>query len=789
MRMREGVDRVVEMTTPVTPRARLCTIAASNYLSSVELLVESFSRHHPDVAVTVLIVDGAPGESYADLAFEVVHPGVLALDPAELARMATYYDVTELSTALKPYLLEHLLDRGDKVVMYLDPDIEVFAPLDDLFARAAHGVVLTPHVTRPVPRDGLGVAEEAILLSGQFNLGFVAVGTESRPFLEYWKERTLRHAVCEVASGYFTDQRWIDAVPVLFPHVVIDDLGCNVAYWNLHERPLARTSQGWTAGGVPLRFFHFSGHRAHAPFVLSHHLGGAARVRVDREPPLQQMLHERATRLLARDGERSPSPYRFDRSPGGLRLEPLLRRLYWRAVLDADAASATWPPSAFDPDDGRAFVEWLREPERPQGRVPRHLAATWAVRGDLQHAFPDIDGDGGDALSDWASIDEKQLSVTPAALLDVGRVMGLPGVNLVGYLHGQFGVGAASRLVGSIVRASGLPLATSVLHADGHRHGASFAGGVQGSPFSLSLLAMNADALIEFAKTPDYAALADTRRVGIWYWEVGAFPEELHGAFDLVDEIWCASDYVRDALQPCTDVPVHVHPVPFSTHVPTALRRCDVGLPDDRFVVGFVFDYASVVRRKNPAGVIDAYCRAFAPGDGAELVIKTLNSAVAPSESAELRHRAADRSDIRFLERHFDGHEMAAFYEHLDVYVSLHRSEGLGLTMSSAMAAGVPVVATGWSGNRSFMTADNACLVPYELVPVGPGSPPYPAEACWAEPDIDAAASHLRRLHDDPVAARALGERGRRAITRHGDRRRAVDWFVARFESLTGVAA
>jgi glycosyltransferase involved in cell wall biosynthesis len=787
--MHLGADPIGETASPSGPRWRLCTIAASNYLPSVELLVESFARHHPDVAITVLMVDGDPAASYADLPCEVLLPGALPLAPAVVAGMATYYDVTELSTALKPFLLEHLLDRGDDVVMYLDPDIEVFAPLDDLFARAADGIVLTPHVTRPMPRDGLGVAEEALLLSGQFNLGFVAVDTSSRPFLDYWKERTLRHAVREVASGYFTDQRWIDAVPALFPHVVIDDLGCNVAYWNLHERPLAETADGWTAGGVPLRFFHFSGHRAHEPFVLSQHIGGQGRVRVDREPPLQRMLHERAVRLLAREGEGSSTPYGFDRSNAGLRLSPLLRRLHWRAVLAADASGRTLPPSAFDPDGGTAFVEWLREPETPHGRVPRHLAATWASRWDLQSAFPEIDGDDGDALREWASRDDDQLSATPAALLDAEHVQGLPGVNLLGYLHGQFGVGAASRLVGTIVRASGLPLATSVLHADGHRHDATFAGGVSGSPFSLSLLAMNADALIEFAKTPGYAALADTRRVGIWYWEVEAFPEELHGAFDLVDEIWCATDYVRDALQPCTDVPVRVHPVPFTTHVPTALERRDVGLPDDRFVVGFVFDYASVVARKNPAGVVEAYCRAFAPDDGAELVIKTLNSAVAPSESAALRHQAAGRPDIRFVERHFDDHQMAAFYEHLDAYVSLHRSEGLGLTMSSAMAAGVPVVATGWSGNRSFMTWHDSLLVPFELVPVGPGSPPYPPSARWAEPDLEAAAAHLRSLYEDPAAARALGERGRRAIARHGDRRRAVDWFVERFESLTGVGA
>ncbi len=204
----------------------MCTIAARNYLPSVELLIDSFAVHHPGVPVSVLLVDGTPDDVSAGLPFEAILPAHLAVTADDFGRMATYYDVTELSTALKPFLLEFLLDRGDEVVMYLDPDIEVYAPLHDLFAAALEsGIALTPHVTEPVPRDGMSFAEEALLLSGQFNLGFVALSNEARPFLEYWKERTRRHAIRDVGAGYFTDQRWVDAVPTLFDHTVVRDAG------------------------------------------------------------------------------------------------------------------------------------------------------------------------------------------------------------------------------------------------------------------------------------------------------------------------------------------------------------------------------------------------------------------------------------------------------------------------------------------------------------------------------------------------------------------------------------
>ncbi len=630
--------------SPADGRRRMCTIAARNYLPSVELLVASFDRHHPEVPVSVLVVDGTPDDTSTGLPFEVLLPSHLGLSPDEFGRMATYYDVTELSTALKPFLLELLLDRGDDPVMYLDPDIEVFAPLDDVFTLARDAsIALTPHVTEPVPRDGMSFTEEALLLCGQFNLGFVAVSADARPFLEYWKERTRRYAVREIGEGYFTDQRWVDAVPSLFEHVVIRDRGCNVAYWNLHERPIAATEEGWTAGGVPLRFFHFSGHHPATPYALSSHLDGIPRVQVHEHADLRGLLASRAERLLAQQAGSGRLPYRFDRTATGLQLDHTIRRLYWREVAVAEARGEQAPPHAFGPDGGRGFLEWLREPAGTHNAVSRHLLSVWQSRPDLQYAFPDLGGRDAQRLVEWATADAHHVAQTPPALrVGVGR-QPLPGVNLVGYLEGEFGVGAAARMVGSIMRASGLPMATSVLRPDVHRNAASFASGLHGAPFSLTVLAVNADALLGYAASTDFRAYHDTKRVGIWYWEVGMLPEHLRPAFALVDEVWCASEYVRAALTPFSDVPVLVHPLALPPHVPTALAPDDIGLPEDQFLIGFAFDYASVVRRKNPAAVIRAYRDAFDPGDGATLVLKSVNSRSASragGRAAAARRRA-----------------------------------------------------------------------------------------------------------------------------------------------------
>ena len=99
----------------------------------------------------------------------------------ELQHMATMYDVMELATALKPFLLRHLLDEGAPSATYLDPDIEVLAPLDDIAEAAERdGIVLTPHRLTPAPDDGLQPDEQVYAQCGTYNLGFVAVGPGAR---------------------------------------------------------------------------------------------------------------------------------------------------------------------------------------------------------------------------------------------------------------------------------------------------------------------------------------------------------------------------------------------------------------------------------------------------------------------------------------------------------------------------------------------------------------------------------------------------------------------------------
>jgi glycosyltransferase involved in cell wall biosynthesis len=164
--------------------------------------------------------------------------------------------------------------------------------------------------------------------------------------------------------------------------------------------------------------------------------------------------------------------------------------------------------------------------------------------------------------------------------------------------------------------------------------------------------------------------------------------------------------------------------------------------------------------------VVKAYRQAVGPDDGAHLVVKSINGAHRTDVMAELSQLARGRPDIELRDGYLSRAEMQALIQLSDAYISLHRAEGFGLGPATAMAAGKPVIATGYSGNLAFMGGENSLLVPYELTTVGPGNSVYPEDGRWAEPDLDVASRHIRWVLNEPADAAALGARAASSIAR-----------------------
>lgn len=742
------------------------------------MLADSFLEHHPDGAFTVLVIDDRPEPGTRDPRITWMRLADVGLDGDEIRRLAGIYNVTELSTAVKPLLLRRLLDDGAGEVIYLDPDIRVYGGLSDIVDLARrHDVVLTPHTMRPFPADGREVDARFVLSAGVYNLGFIAVGGAARPFLEWWWMSTRREALMDVARMMFTDQRVVDFVPALFTHHILKDPGCNVAYWNLHARSLARDGNGYAVDGVPLRFFHFSGFDIRRPWLLSKNQGARPRILLSESPTLRALCREYAD-LIAAAGADTDSDRRYGWSTltSGTVVTTRMRRLYWKALRDAEQTGAPEPPSPFDPGGGDAFVAWLNSPQEhgPQ-TLSRYLYSVYLDRVDLQVYFRDLDGADGPRFLDWLW----QVGIAPESIpMELrprassppasGPAPALtPGINVAGYFRAELGIGEAARLLTTAIETAGIPYSTTTYDATLNRQQHAFVERrAPGVAYDINVVCVNADSTPQFARDIGPAFFAGRHTVGYWFWEVEAFPEELHRAFDLVDEIWTATQFVADAVRAVSRKPVFVMPLPIPQYAPSATHRSPGA--GNRFTFLLMFDFLSVPARKNPLGLVEAFTRAFAADEGPVLVLKSINGHLRLNDLEQVRAAAEGRPDIRVVDGYVSHAERTAMLDSCGCYVSLHRSEGLGLTMAEAMALGKPVIATGYSGNLHFMRPENSYLVDWAKAPIPAGCAPYPTSATWADPDVGHAARLMREVYERPAEAALRGRRGQDNLaTRH----------------------
>lgn len=321
-------------------QVKLCfaTIVSPNYLSYARVLADSVALQAPDAEFRVLIV-GRPDPHVATAVektgLTVIYAHDLGL--ADFDHLSYKYDIVELNTALKPSFLKSIFALGFDKVVYLDPDIRLYAPPAPVLEAldGAAEILLIPHALAPV-MDGFRPSDIDFMRTGSFNLGFIGLrkGVQAFAMLDWWEKRCLSHGFNDPSFGTFVDQKWLDLAPSYFEAVqVLKHPGCNVAYWNLHERCVAKAEGRYLVNGLPLIFFHFSGVNASAPEILSRHqnrhvlLSGTA---------LAELVRDYCTQLLvANHQEWSKLPYAFGALDNGARITPTMRRAACVAGMNA----------------------------------------------------------------------------------------------------------------------------------------------------------------------------------------------------------------------------------------------------------------------------------------------------------------------------------------------------------------------------------------------------------------------------------------------------------------------
>lgn len=336
------------------------------------------------------------------------------------------------------------------------------------------------------------------------------------------------------------------------------------------------------------------------------------------------------------------------------------------------------------------------------------------------------------------------------------------GVEVVG-LHGSvIGVGEAARMFAAGLRRSRPDVhavdVSAVLGA-----GADLPVPASAGDAGVVVSHLNPPELMELLARRGGRWLSGRRHIGFWAWELPAAPDGWRSAFRYVDEVWCQSAFtaaaVRRIAPPGLAVRVLHHPV--FVLPPSTPRRREFGWGDGECVFLAVFDVRSSLARKNPAGAVEAYRRAFPePGASNRLVLKVSGLGARPDLRPVVDALAAGRPDIQVIAENLSAEAMGGLIAGADVLVSLHRAEGFGLVPAQAMWAGRPAILTDWSATAEFADAGSACLVPAAFVDVDDPQGVYVGQR-WADPDLAAAADCMRRLGCDPELRADLGRRAR----------------------------
>ncbi len=287
---------------------------------------------------------------------------------------------------------------------------------------------------------------------------------------------------------------------------------------------------------------------------------------------------------------------------------------------------------------------------------------------------------------------------------------------------------------------------------------------------------------IAFAKLQFPRAFSSSRhRSAIFMWDVDVIPNRLRAGFRFLDELWTASSMGAEYLRTATAVPVAHFPAPIlrpSTKPKGSFRRfLDAG---DKFLVAYQFDIGSSARRKNPAAAIAMYKAAFPKTSGeTHLILKCTRADINSPEWKELQDAKDSREDITLVNEFWDHDLVDSMYRDLDCYLSPHRSEGYGLTIAEALAHGIYVIATAHGGPMDFMNPELSGLIPCQLVSVGQ-DPIYPADARWADPNIDDGADLLRQAFLDRDTTQRKALQARQEVLEKFTIERAAEWIKQR---------
>lgn len=338
------------------------------------------------------------------------------------------------------------------------------------------------------------------------------------------------------------------------------------------------------------------------------------------------------------------------------------------------------------------------------------------------------------------------------------------GVNISGYINKQFGLGEGVRSNIRAIKTTDVPYVINDFNITISKHVMDETQNAlavsEENPYNINLVQINIDRLHSVIQETDKSYFQNKYNIAFWAWELENFPEESKVFFSLFNEIWVPSNFCTEAISKVSPVPVvkMMHSIEIET---PSFTRKDFNLPEDKFIFMTMFDYYSSIVRKNPIATIEAYEKSFGKNNpDVLLLIKTSISKEFSDEKKMLVDRIANNKSIIIIEEILERDQLYSLMNCCNCFVSLHRSEGFGLTMAEAMYLGKPVIATAYSANTEFMNLNNSFPVKYDLIKTGDLYYFSTEKDIWADADVDHASEQMSLVYNDKNIAAEIAQRG-----------------------------
>lgn len=327
------------------------------------------------------------------------------------------------------------------------------------------------------------------------------------------------------------------------------------------------------------------------------------------------------------------------------------------------------------------------------------------------------------------------------------------GINIVGYTEGMFGLGEAVRLNIAAARKHGIPL--NLINYEKVKKDSTYKYSLQ---YPVNLVQVSLNDLESFFAVIDPVFFKEKYIILFLVWESEYMAPQLAENLNLFNEIWTTSQYCKKIFQNTFSNPIIIVPHPVEVDLKPVQNKSSAGFfDDDKFSFLFLFSYHSSIERKNPFFLINAFKAAFAENENVELVIKTVGAQHYKKARQQLQACASKNVKVHDLE--LDKNSVNHLINSCDSYVSMHHSEGFGLTLAEAMFLSKPVVATNYSGNTEFMNEDNSFLVNYQLGGIQNADGTFCSKTIWANPLMQDAIDKLREVYNNEAVRKLKADR------------------------------